>query len=570
MDASPGIPENDMAAMTLAGSNMESAIARLKRLRSMGPQGASSFAESTSPSDDHVKSNTSIDPAPGPSLSTPGETLIPRLSGEEQKTGFVEMNGPSSENVDSPLGESLPKANAPQHKMSTDSLTPTLHQTNDWNDTTVHGPRQNTSVALSKMGKRRGRPVGSKNKPRVTTPQNPSVGNQHQLLPKPSGPAKIKKDATPEEKLRSAKISEAMKASWARRRGNESGGTRVIPSSEGSVLEKRVAEDVSGQGHADSIQSNYQGIPRKLFEGQHAIRSGSGHKLAASAPRRPSAIETYKDHRASHNVERIASSVKELAQLPDTSGGPETDDPPLICKGDDGLIKVFRTCVYPTAIASINRYKDTVLSSKTLKSICKQVAKDTINDKFVAFLQQSKYKLDRPQRKLIRKYVKSSFAAAANLGIERIQKQMLQSQSTRQKSQVRSNDSLSADVVHRRTTGSESLTVYQQEYSHGSANLKGAPKSENINYNSCEVKKTAQPGISHEKKPLPGQPEPVMSLSPLETPVKITSFRVKAASTQHHCPASPVSGYGRRFLLLLDRIRGNTQTDRSAHQNRLG
>ncbi|KAL8992676.1 MAG: hypothetical protein Q9169_006916 [Polycauliona sp. 2 TL-2023] len=507
MEASPGMLSTDMTAMTLHGSNTEPAVAQLKRFRSMAAQGASSSAESASSLEDHVKLNASIEPAPGPSLGKmPRQPLTSQPSGVEHRRASMDIHGQSSKAVDSALGKALTDADHPQYNASTASPLPSPNQTiasmPHQNDT-AHGPQQNTSVALSKTGKRRGRPPGSKNRerPKITNPQSLSDWSQHQLLPKLNGSAKTKKDATPDQKLRSAKISEAMKASWARRRENESGGPRLIPPSEGSLLEKRVAEDVSGQGHAHSVQLNGPGIPRKLFKGQHAIRSGSGHKLAGSALRKPS-----KDHTTLYNVSRIASSVNELGQLPDTSGGPATEDPPMICKGDSGLIKVFRTCVHPTALSAIHRYRDTVLSTKALNSICKQVATTTINERFVAFLQQTEYKLDRPQRKLIRKYVKSSFAAAANIEIERIRKQMLKSQSIRPKLQAGSHEPLAQEIDH-------GFTDFEE--------ARRAPKTEHTNSQIYKAEETAQHIKLDEQKPLSGRSEPAISCSQLDTPVQV-------------------------------------------------
>lgn len=70
-----------------------------------------------------------------------------------------------------------------------------------------------------------------------------------------------------------------MKASWARRREIGSASSRHGPLSEGSVLEKRSVEIVSGQSQVDPIKETFQGTQRQLFKGQHAIRSGSGHKF---------------------------------------------------------------------------------------------------------------------------------------------------------------------------------------------------------------------------------------------------------------------------------------------------
>ncbi|KAL8861093.1 MAG: hypothetical protein Q9178_002606 [Gyalolechia marmorata] len=438
----------DMAAMTVAGSNMQSAVARLKRLQSESAQGASSPMEPTVPSKNHVRINTVTQLTPGSSIEPlPQEDFPARASQEEpepilQASVGVVLNGHSFETVDLAFGESLPDADVPKqmaHRSSSAASAPcpTINPGRHHDDSASR-PQQNTPVALSSAGKRRGRPPGSRNKnrPAISSPQNNSDGNQYEFLPSPNGERKIKKDATPDQRSRSANISEAMKLSWARRRNKDLGDSRQGPMSEKSVTKKRSDQDLSGQRQTNGTELSYQGPQRQLFKGQHAIRSGSGHKSRGSELRRHSAIGGSKNHLALHYVVRAKPSAGELARLPDTSGGPEPDDPPLICKGDNGLIRIFRTCVHPTAVAAIDRYRDTVLSPELLNAICKQVAKETINEKFVNFLQRSEYKLDRAQKKLVRKFVKQSFAAAARLGIESIQNRIFKAQSIQPKSET--------------------------------------------------------------------------------------------------------------------------------------
>lgn len=361
MEAPLTVPDADLAAMTLAGSNMEFAVARLKRRRSLAAQGPSSTAEPELPSQSHVSMDSTTEAATGSANgSVPQETLHIRASEEEPKSTSAEMNGQSSETLDSALGEFLSETDVVQHKTSVAPSPSALRQTinSDWHrNDTASGTPQNTSVALSKAGKQRGRPPGSNSRERASLPNTQSGWNQYQLLPKPSGTTKIKQDATPDQKARSANISEAMIASWARRRNNSSLTERCVSKNES-------VEIPSGQEQAACQESNSHGTQRKLFKGQHAIRSGSGHKFPGSALRKP----------ISRNNVRINPSAKEVGQPPDTSGGPELDDPPMICKGDNGLINVFKTCVYPTAVASIRRYRDTVLSPESLNDICKQVS----------------------------------------------------------------------------------------------------------------------------------------------------------------------------------------------------
>ncbi|KAL8655261.1 MAG: hypothetical protein Q9226_003115, partial [Calogaya cf. arnoldii] len=514
MEAPFATPDADTAAMTLAGDKMESAVARLKRLRSLPAQGASTFTETTTHSKGLGIMNTTIESNPGSAIGPiPQQTFHSRTSEQSPKSASVEMKRQSFETVDSALGDSLSEADVPQHKLSTTPLPSALRQTfnSDWqrNDTAI-GPQQNTPVPLSKAGKRRGRPPGSKNRERASVPDPQTGWNQYQLLPKPSVSKDVKKDATPEQKVRSAKISAAMIASWARRRNDGSIKSRHGPSTESSVSKKISVKNPTNQDQTSCVEPDNQETQRKLFKGQHAIRSGSGHKLPGSALKRHSAIEGRKDHTISRNAE--------LVQLPDTSGGPEVDDPPLICKGDNGLITVFRTCVYPTAVASVNRYRDTVLSTESLNDICKQVAKDTINEKFVGFLQQTEYKLDRPQRKLVRKYVKAGFAAAANHRIKEFQKQMLKSQSMRQEAEP--NDLLTADELDGHAAELGSWTHYRQECNDGPTSPERALETDHINYGIYPIERTAQSETTNEKQAVSNHSEPAKRSSPVDPSVQ--------------------------------------------------
>ncbi|KAL8868783.1 MAG: hypothetical protein Q9198_008065, partial [Flavoplaca austrocitrina] len=510
MGIPPGMVEADMAALALAGSNMESAVARLKQFRSQTAQGTPSVVEP--PILEHyAHENTNSKPTPGSGHGpTPQQIVHSRAWNEECRAGFTGMSGKSTKIVDSALGNSLSEADVPQHKDSPASSPSALRQTNPAfhpNDAAT-GPRQNTAVTLSKAGKRRGRPPGSKNRERPTIPNPQTMSNcdQHPLVPKPSNAQKVKKDATPDQKLRSANISEAMKASWARRRENGSASSGHGRLSEGAVLEKRSVENVSGQSHVDPREATFQGTQRQLFKGQHAIRTGSGLKFSGPVSRRSSATEGPRDYTTLPNAARIASNVEDVTRLPDTSGGPELGDPPLICKGDPGLITVFRTCVYPTAVASIDRYRDTVLSSESLGSICKQVAKDTISAKFVAFLQDTQYKLDRPQRKLIRKYVKANFAVAANSAIKKFQIKMLESQFLHQQQRIGYKNLPAANNVDGHAPGLGNPASCRKELNHGPTEK--APKAEDDDYINHNAEVTVRLETLDEKEALPGYSEP--------------------------------------------------------------
>ncbi|KAL8844082.1 MAG: hypothetical protein Q9176_001488 [Flavoplaca citrina] len=525
---------------------MESAVARLKQFRSQTAQGIPSVVEP--PILEHyAHENTNNEPTPGSGHGpTPQQIVHSRAWNEECRAGFTGMSGKSTKIVDSVLGNSLSEADVPQHKDSPASSPSALRQTNPAshpNDAAT-GPRQNTAVTLSKAGKRRGRPPGSKNRERPTIPNPQTMSNcdQHPLVPKPSNAQKVKKDATPDQKLRSANISEAMKASWARRRENGSASSGHGRLSEGAVLEKRSVENVSGQSHVDPREATFQGTQRQLFKGQHAIRTGSGLKFSGPVSRRSSATEGPRDYTTLPNAARIASNVEDVTRLPDTSGGPELGDPPLICKGDPGLITVFRTCVYPTAVASIDRYRDTVLSSESLGSICKQVAKDTISAKFVAFLQDTQYKLDRPQRKLIRKYVKANFAVAANSAIKKFQIKMLESQFLHQQQRIGYKNLPAANNVDGHAPGLGNPASCRKELNHGPTEK--APKAEDDDYINHNAEVTARFETLDEKEALPGYSEPNDGSSSMEPYVKASKIPVPRRCTScrtRHIKCVPLS-----------------------------
>ncbi|KAL9005005.1 MAG: hypothetical protein Q9180_009817, partial [Flavoplaca navasiana] len=230
------------------------------------------------------------------------------------------------------------------------------------------------------------------------------------------------------------------------------------------------------------------------------------------------------DYTTLPNAARIASNVEDVTRLPDTSGGPDLDDPPLICKGDPGLITVFRTCVYPTAIASIDRYRDTVLSSESLGLICKQVAKDTITAKFVAFLQETQYKLDRAQRKLIRKYVKANFAVAANSAIKKFQIKMLESQFLHRQQRIGYKILPATNNVDGHAPELGNPASCQKELSHGPTEI--APKAEDDDYINHNAEVTARVETLEEKEALPGYSEPNDGSSSMEPYVKASKMPV--------------------------------------------
>ncbi|KAL8912638.1 MAG: hypothetical protein Q9171_002363 [Xanthocarpia ochracea] len=544
MEAPIETVDADMAAMTIAGSNMESAVAQLKRLQSESAQGASSFMEPTLPSKNHVRINTVTQVNPGSSIGPLLQEDFPARASQGETQSLLQasvgmvLNGHSSETVDLGFGESLPDADVPKQMAHRSSLASALCpaiNAGRHHDDSASRPQQNTPVALSSAGKRRGRPPGSRNKRRPAIPSllNNSHGNQYEFLPSPIGEKIINKDATPDQRSRSANISEAMKVSWARRRKKDLGNSRQGPMSEKSVTKKKSDQDFSGQRQTNGVRLSYEGPQRQLFKGQHAIRSGSGHKLPGSELKRPSAIGGSKNHPALHQVIRAIPSADELARLPDTSGGPEADDPPSICKGDNGLIRIFRTCVHPAAVAAINRYRDTVLSPELLSAICKQVAKETINEKFVNFLQRTEYKLDRAQKKLVRKFVKQSFAAAAKLGIESIQNRTFKAQSIQPKSETDLTPLFDANRIEAHSHGDAINTgrpiLDEPEPAHSHTDPGKALDPNNTIYEVYEAEKQSEP--ANENGALSGHTESAESSSLVRPSVEFLSGNQDSSTT---------------------------------------
>ncbi|KAL8789598.1 MAG: hypothetical protein Q9213_001034 [Squamulea squamosa] len=482
-----------MAAMSIAGSNMESAVAQLKRLQSLSAQGASDFTE--------------------PTLLPNPRALEEELS--QPRPVSMEVNRHSFETTDSALGKSLSEADVPKQKASTPSSSAHRQMVNGhWHrGKTTSGAQQNTAVIAPKAGKRQGRPRSSEVGENATISDRHDISkqNQYELLPSSIDENQTKKEDTRNKKSRSAIISEAMKASWARRR-NQLGTSRQAPST-GKPNKQRSDEVLPGQSRTNRMESKSHGPQRQLFKGQHAIRSGSGHNLPVPASRRHSAAEGIKIHNTLHHVARTVPNTDELAQLPEVSGGPEVHDPPLICKGDTGLTDVFRTCILPTAVASMNRYRDTLPSPELLQAICKKVAKDTINEKFVQFLQQIEYKLDRPQKKLIRKFVKQSFAAAVEAAIEDHQTCIFKAQSTQRKPQTKANALFTAGEAKANCQGHATIvgapTLHEQESNHGRTDHENALDIHHVNNYIGKPGETEHSEEADEPGAEPSQSEPI-------------------------------------------------------------
>ncbi|KAL8712809.1 MAG: hypothetical protein Q9220_003017 [cf. Caloplaca sp. 1 TL-2023] len=227
------------------------------------------------------------------------------------------------------------------------------------------------STPTGQKGKKKGRPFGSKNKNRESR-----------------GSA-----TTADKKEFSRKVSEGMRASWARRRQNMMAAKAPT----------QVRNYQSPSQHA-AIHSE-----RQLFKGQRAIRSTSGPKYPPSVTRPVrNAVYPQQSPADGRLIFRFKETPRMLVKSPCTPGGPLLDDPPGTCKDDIGLIVIFRAIVYPHLLTVLNSHRK-VLAFEELKAISKQVADETISENFRIYVRENKYELDLRQCKLIKKHVQGMF-----------------------------------------------------------------------------------------------------------------------------------------------------------------
>ncbi|KAL8952707.1 MAG: hypothetical protein Q9222_001406 [Ikaeria aurantiellina] len=240
-------------------------------------------------------------------------------------------------------------------------------------------PTASLSTPVRQTGKKRGRPFGSRNRNKDNWEATTMA----------------------EKKEFARKVSEGMRASWARRRQNI-----TTPVASTQALNSKSASQHAAIHHAASQKEP----ERQLFKGQRAIRSTSGPKFHSSAARSVTNAACSQQSPADERLSfRFEANPEELAKLPYTPGGSSLDDPPGICKDDFGLITIFRVLVSPVLLAVLNRHRS-VLPFEDLNAISKQVAEETISEKFRIYIQENNYELDRRQSKLIKKYVLGMFS----------------------------------------------------------------------------------------------------------------------------------------------------------------
>ncbi|KAL8819411.1 MAG: hypothetical protein Q9223_002147 [Gallowayella weberi] len=458
----------DMAAMTIAGTNMESAVARFKRLKS-AREGSSVI--SPPPSDNDAEVSSKGKSFPGRRNGTlPSQATLAQASEVKIKQLLPPSVKPVSsqdrrsfETIDSALGESLSDADVPRQNSPIHDQNVPTYPDQYGGVSEVH--LQMSTAMPSSIGTRRASLPGSLTKEHGVFPKPQTGDSCDQSQPHLASEfdTKMKKSVAPDNGNRSGKISEAMKASWARRRKSRLGDPRHTISTGKASTEKRPDKDISEWSISKDSPSD--GHRRRLFQGQHAIRTGSGTRLSASTSRQSSSTDATPHHAILHDAVYPQSIPKQLA--PDTSGGLEWGDPPPICKGEVELINIFRTCVQPAIDTSIYRYRESVLSFGFLLAMGKRVANDTMTEKFVDFLRKGNYRLDRPQKKLIRKYVKKNFAASVKLAVEEMQAETLKVQPTQRSPQIGSKHPVATNEAQTQhyspAIGSSAPSLYGHE-----------------------------------------------------------------------------------------------------------
>lgn len=233
-------------------------------------------------------------------------------------------------------------------------------------------PHHSTATPLARRNERRGRPPGSKNKSPSTRSKarDRDTGGQGQTSMPPSIQWQHRWN-TPLEKKTSSKLSEAMKAIWAKRRSNGTDGHRGGPPTEQTLLKR---QRYSSLPHKDPVATTGQlnsNPPRQLFKGQHAIRSASGPRLPTLAPK--PAISARNVHpTVQHGFVNTPILQSPAAVTPSTSLLPP-GELPTICNEDLALTRIFNAYIYPALTKLKIRYEGT-LPNEILLAICKQVS----------------------------------------------------------------------------------------------------------------------------------------------------------------------------------------------------
>ncbi|KAL9031641.1 MAG: hypothetical protein Q9196_000355 [Gyalolechia fulgens] len=444
-------------ALKVADLNMISAYARYQQIKRQNPSSAQSEQLTATDSPQYalgfrnnaevtsnVKSHSGV-LVEAASLSSSREAVNPALGAPMGLSGLGAVqseNGGSFDTNDSALGESLSEAGAKKQeqpvpppsliiKFSTAGqarinaverrgsiLYPEQARSRSDHDYFLDRHQNDTSTTPAQSKKRRGRPPGSKSKNPSSKSENCNgqTGGQRQT-PTPSQVQKQHGRSGPLQNNTSRILSDAMKASWAKRRHDGTDGHHGGPPTEQTILKRSRILTMPDKDHSAKIGQPKDNPRRQLFKGQHAIRSASGPKLPVLAPK-PNTYNVQQTVPGGFVDTPISPIPAPVASL--NAGLPSKSVLPIICKDDPALTEIFKANIYPALMKSKIRYQGT-LPDTTLLAICKQVANETVDKKFQTFLRESEYQLDRRQRKRIKKYTKQKYAAKVRHTQEKIQ-----------------------------------------------------------------------------------------------------------------------------------------------------
>ncbi|KAL8736052.1 MAG: hypothetical protein Q9181_002601 [Wetmoreana brouardii] len=405
----------DIEAMKIAASNYESAVARCQKL--IGPKSSIAqpdvqLAAESIPAQTTSDGGNSVMVLPFEKLEErPKDAVAPDRVIVKTETHEVQTDPPVVEAVpcengqsfdirDSALGESLSETEVhkPAPVISQPVLivrfsttgpcrvksierqgpSPSLKQTPDPISNRIDVLDQSGQAFASppaQTAKRRprGRPPGSKNKDPSTKPRSYSESVSSPI----SGLGNQGSAISNNKSLRSLRISEAMKASWAKRRSNGTSGHRGGLPSEKTLLKNKHNANSLEQHIVASEGQNFDSHGRQLFKGQHAIRSASGPGLLISASRSSTSTGNRRPT-SSHGTLDVSGepTIQEKPQISSKIKYPSLSELSACCNGVAALMQIFRTLIFPVLIASRTFHHD-VLPDETLLAICKQVSSRT-------------------------------------------------------------------------------------------------------------------------------------------------------------------------------------------------
>ncbi|KAL8699719.1 MAG: hypothetical protein Q9201_005845 [Fulgogasparrea decipioides] len=438
----------DIEAMKIAASNYESAVTRFQRLigsKSSIAQPDVQLAAERIPAQMTSNGGNSVMVPPfekieeRPKDAVGLDRAIVETETQEARPeppvveGVLCENGQSFEIRDSALGESLSETEMHKRepvisqpalivKFSTtgpcrinsierQGSSPSLKQTSDPIPNRIvildqPGQAFTTPPAQTTKRRPRGRPHGSKNKNPSTKPRSYSESMSSPI----SGLGNQGGAISNNKSLKSLRISEAMKASWAKRRSNGTSGHRGGPPSEKTLLKNNHNANSLEQHIVASGGQNFDSHQRQLFKGQHAIRSASGSGLLKSAPRSSTSTGNRRPT-SSHGTLNVSGqpNIQEKLQVSLPIKYPSLSELSACCNGVAALMQIFEKLIFPVLIASRTFHHD-VLPDETLLAICKQVADETVDDRLKTVLKDNEYQLNKCQRKLVKKYVRKSYA----------------------------------------------------------------------------------------------------------------------------------------------------------------